>query len=389
MTTAEISRTANQSALAPGKHRRWWQEAVTFAGLSAVAVILLELLFATCGIGGQEFLEPDPKLGCRQIPGKQVTWRLEGFSNDYLSSSGHRDVEHEQAKPVGTKRIMVLGDSATEGLQVPLGNTYCRVLERHLNSGSAGRSEVLNFGCSSYSTGQQVLQFEQQAVKYHPDLTVLLYVSGAALQNVYNPYKRVAEARPYFFIDSTGRLQEDDSVLLEQATAMQPNAVLSFLRKNSRIYGVLSQTNLSLSIHEKLYHKIRGWLVSLMARVQPAQSNKFKRLLYPPQDVWPVTSKLITRLNDVCLANGSKLIVMIFPNTVNDPVQTKQIAEFIRLSKQERFGLLDLTPAFKANPDPSSLFLQYHFSSDGHKVAAEQLAAFLKNQKQIDGTTAW
>lgn len=379
MTTAEISRTTERSAQVPVRHPCWWQEALTFIALSAFAVIALEALFAFCGIGGQEFLEPDPKLGCRQIAGKQVTWRLEGFSSDYLSSTGRRDVEHELTKSAGTKRIVVLGDSATEGLQVPLGNTYCRVLEDMLNSKRSNHFEVLNFGCSSYSTGQQVLQFEQQSVKYQPDVTVLLYVSGAALQNVYNPYKRVAEARPYFYIDDAGKLKEDDSILQEQATAMQPNTVLNFLRKNSRIYGVLSQTNLSLSIHEKLYHKIRGWFVSLMSKVQPARNTNVQRLLYPPQEVWPVTSQLVTRLNNACKANGSKLVIMIFPNTVNDPVQTRQIAEFDQLSKQEGFGLLDLTPAFKANPDPNSLFLQYHFSSAGHKLAAEQLYAFLLN----------
>lgn len=388
MTTAEISRTTDRSAQLPVKHRSWWQEALTFTVLSAIAVVALECLFAYCGIGGQEFLEPDAKLGCRQIAGKQVTWRLEGFSNDYLSSTGRRDVEHELTKPAGTKRIVVLGDSATEGLQVPLGKTYCRVLERTLNSKPPANFAVLNFGCSSYSTGQQVLQFEQQAVKYKPDFTVLLYVSGAALQNVYNPYKRVAEARPYFYIDSAGKLQEDDSILREQAIAMQPNTVLSFLRKNSRIYGVLSQTNLSLSIHEKLYHKIRGWFVNLMSKVQPARNNKFERLFYRPQEVWPVTSQLVTRLNNACKANGSKLVIMIFPNTVNDPVQARQIAEFHQLSKQEGFGLLDLTPAFKAHPDPNSLFLQYHFSSAGHKLAAEQLYAFLfKDTVESDSQT--
>ncbi len=378
MVTASKPSLEKQSPVATTvPHRPWWQATFELALLTVVAILALELIFRFCGVGGQEFLEPDPALGCRQIPGKQVTWRLEGFSNDTLNSTGRRDVEHSLTKPAGLTRIAILGDSATEGLQVPLENTYCRVLEQMLNCGSRKQFEVLNFGCSSYSTGQQVLQFEQQVERYKPDITVLLYVRGAALQNTYNPYKRVAEPRPYFYMDKAGQLQEDDSVLREQASAMQPNMVLSFLRKNSRIYGVFCQTNLSLSIHEKLYHKFKGWFTAIADKLTGHTHGKETRLLYMPQDPWPVTKALLERLNKDCSEHGSRLVVMIFPNTTNDPILAVQITALESISKADHFGLIDLTPAFKASKDVQALFLQYHFSSAGHKLTAEQLAAYL------------
>lgn len=380
MTTASPPRITEKPAQKATVHRPWWRTTIEPCLLAILAIAVMEALFRFCGVGGQEFLEPDPVLGCRQIPNKQVTWRLEGYSNDTLSSTGRRDVEHNLTAAPGATRIAVLGDSATEGLQVSLKETYCRVLERLLNSGSKSSVEVMNFGCSSYSTGQQVLQFEQQVLQYHPQITVLLYVRGAALQNSYNPYKRAAEPRPYFYLDGQGVLKQDDSILHEQAASMRPNPMLAFLRENSRIYGVFSQANLSLSIHEKLYNKIRGWIASLQAKLQPASKAGSQRILYPPPDVWPVTKALLHRLNEDCKANGSKLVVMVFPNTVGDPIQAQQTPDLEKFSKQEQFGLLDLTGAFKANPDPNSLFLQYHFSAAGHKLTAEQLVEYLTNK---------
>ncbi len=378
MTTATQPEMQQRESLKTAKHQAWWHIALEILLITALGILSLEGLFRVCGVGGSEFLEPDAVLGCHQLAGKQVTWRLEGYSNDRLSLAGRRDILHSLAKPAGVKRIAVLGDSATEGLQVPLTDTYCRVLDHLLNTNSKPAPfEVLNFGCSSYSTGQQVLQFEKDVTAYKPDITVLLYVRGAALQNCYNPYKRAAEPRPYFYMDNKGALQQDNSILIEQATGLKPHAVLDFLRRHSRIYGVFSQANLALSIHEKLYNKMRGWTTSLASKFQPKAASRSTRLFYPQQDVWPVTKALLHRLNKDCQAAGSPLIVMIFPNTIGDPILAVQIADLNSFSKQEGFGLLDLTPAFKANKDPSSLFLQYHFSSAGHKLTAEQLAAFL------------
>lgn len=383
MITAVKESQERKQAPPRAAHHPWWRVAFELLLLAAVAIAVLEGFFRLCGVGGQEFLEPDIKLGVHQIPGQQVTWRFEGFSSDRLNSTGRRDVEHSLAKPPGTARIAVLGDSATEGLQVALKDTYCRVLDGLLNAGAAGKFEVLNFGCSSYSTGQQVLMFEKDVLPYRPDIIVLLYVRGSGLINVYNPFQRNVDPRPYFYLDRQGTLVQDNSILREQEKNLRPNAVLDFLRRNSRIYGVFSQTNFSLSIHEKLYTKIKGWLTKQASLGQPKPTGHPGRILYSPQDPWPVTRALLHRLNQDCRRNGSKLIVAAFPNTIGDPILAQQIPELEKLSQSEGFAFLDLTPAFQADNNPGSLFLQYHFSAAGHKLAAKELHKFLRDKHVI------
>src|ERR1700687_5059060 len=98
-----------------------------------------------------------------------------------------RDVEHTIAKPAGVYRIALLGDSATEGLQVPFDATYGREIER-IYAAHGIKAEVLNFGCSGYSTGQEVLQFEREVAQYKPDLSILLYNRGDSMENIRKPW---------------------------------------------------------------------------------------------------------------------------------------------------------------------------------------------------------
>src|SRR4051812_33246218 len=130
MPLATPAKPSLELPLLKRKRRPWLLLTAQTIGSIVVCVFALEMTFTICGVGGQEFLQPDDRIGCRHIPGKQVTWRMEGFSNDRLSSTGLRDIEHAIVKRPGVTRIALLGDSSTEGMQVPLPETYARVLER-------------------------------------------------------------------------------------------------------------------------------------------------------------------------------------------------------------------------------------------------------------------
>jgi lysophospholipase L1-like esterase len=346
--------------------------------LTAISIVALEAFFAVCGVGGQEFLQPDTELGCRHIPGKQVTWRLEGFSNETLSSAGLRDIDHALQKQPGVTRIALLGDSSTEGLQVSLGETYGRILERQLNADGGRKFEVINFACSSYSTGQQVLQYEKEVLPYKPDITVLLYNRGDSVENIRKPGDYSVEPRPYFYVDGNGQLVQDSAVLEVQKPKLTPHPILEFLRTHSRIYGVFSQANLSLSLHESLYRKLRAPIIRFMETVSGSKSKDAARpVLYQQQDSWTVTSALLERLSADCKQNNSRFILLVFPNTMHDPEFQKQITGMESLSKRLGFDYLDLTQTFLSSKDLGALFLQYHFSAAGHQVTADQLQALV------------
>lgn len=361
-------------------HRPWWRIAAETVVFSALAVVTLECGFNLTGIGLSEFLQPDVEIGCRHIADKRVVWRMEGFSDEKLNKAGLRDVEHTIVKPPGVVRIALLGDSATEALQVRLERTYARLLEQKLKAEGAN-IEVLNFGCSSYSTGQEYLQLKNEVAQYKPDITILMYNRGDNLENVRNPSTLSGEPRPYFFLDQTGKLQQDNTLLDANHAALTQNAVQAFLSKHSRIYGVFSQANLALSINEALYHKIK----SALGKLVPGQKKKNKQVApaYPPQDGWRVTSSLISAMNQTCRESGNKLVVVCFPNVVQDKEYGLQIDAIKQLAATERFSYMDMTPTVRWDPNPMSLFVKYHFSDRGHAVTSEQIIKVLKTDRLI------
>lgn len=343
--------------------------------LGILAIAGVETFFNFAGIGMEEILQPDAKLGTRHIPKQHFVWRMEGFSDGVFNSLGQRDTEHALAKAPATFRIALIGDSATESLQVPFSSTYGAQLSRLLNV-AGKKTEVINFGCSGYGTGQEVLDFEQHVAAYKPDLTILLY-NRDAIENARKPTDFSCEPRPYFYLDAGGNLKEDDRILALYQRVLKPNPPLDFLRANSRIFGVLDHANLTLGIHEPLYRKIRGWLLSSFA-VKPPRLQQAS-LPYPPQDQWAVTAALIQRLNEDCRRCGSKFVVVDFPNVVQDPELDRQIKATAALASKNGFGALDLTPAFRLHTDPMSLFLQYHFSARGQTLVANVLAKYLQS----------
>lgn len=373
--------TASKDALKPSK--KWILRLGEFLILLVIAIFVLESFFKLVGIGEQEFLEPDKQLGSKHIPGKLVTWRMEGYSHDKISSTGLRDSEHSVTKPAGTTRIALLGDSSTEGMQVPLNETYGKVLERLLNR-DGQKYEVINFACSGYSTGQQLLQYERDVRQYHPDIVLLLYNRGDSIENTFVPGPGVlSQPRPYFYLDSKNELQMDPSVLEACSSKLKPQPFWDYLKKNSRIYGVISATGLVLSINEHNYRKWTAWLSSLTNSWVKNDRSSTWTVPYAKQSPDSVTEALLTKLNQDITADGGKFALIMFPNVVQDPDLQRQQSLFEMLSNHKNFAFVDLTrPFFDA--DFHSFFLEYHFSAKGHAFVGQRLQPLIesfKNQK--------
>jgi lysophospholipase L1-like esterase len=374
LTRAERKQSLPQSReLSAQKKKPVLRSAAETLVAATVAICLLESFFNLVGIGQQEFFEPDPVLGARHIPSKQVTWRMEGLSRDRFNSHGMRDYERILAKPEGTTRIAVLGDSAAEGLQVPLEETFPIVLQNTLNQeakdkGSKQRFEVLNFGCAGYSQVQEVLQYETQAAKFSPDIVVLFYNHKDAAESVIdNTMRSISDPKPYCYLSSTDELKIDNAIMEARADDLKPNPALDWLRRNSRIYGVINQTLFSLSINDKRFVKLKQWLT------KHKQSLTIPPATYPAQNPDLVGAKLIERLNKDVKATGGHLIVMMFPNTVPYPDLKRQQVLFGNLAKTEGYDFVDLSEPFINHKRKQELIIEYHFSKKGHQFLAELL----------------
>ncbi len=357
-----------------------WFAPLEFALTLAIGILALEAYCNFAGVGNEEFLEPDSELGVRHIAGKKVVWRLEGYSDEHLSSQGLRDREHAIQKPAGVYRIALLGDSATEGMQVALGKTYGSVLEKMLNDRTPeernGKTiEVLNFGCSSYSNGQEMLQLEKQVKPFQPDLVILMYNRGDYIENIRDPNTLKAEPRPYFYIGADGKLTQDNTILEFNKDSFRPNPTIDFLRRNSRIYGILTHMNLTLSLNEMLYSKVRGSLTKLL----PGSKKQWNvQAPYTHKNPWTISEQIFERVNADCKDMNANLMLVCFPNIVNDKVYGVQIEALQKQAKSAGFTYLDLSEDYFKAKDPKAMFLKYHFSNAGHELAAKRISDVLK-----------
>ena len=98
------------------------------------------------------------------------------FDYRVINSHGLRDVERQYAKPPGTKRIILLGDSVVVGYRIKeIDQLMSRQLER-LYGGE--KVEVLNVAVTGYCTRAEVELLRVQGVKYDPDAVILVFVEN-------------------------------------------------------------------------------------------------------------------------------------------------------------------------------------------------------------------
>jgi GDSL-like Lipase/Acylhydrolase family len=100
----------------------------------------------------------------------------------HINAAGLRDDRDlPRAKPPGTFRVVVLGDSFTFGGKVQVDETFTADLERELRRGDPSRTaEVLNFAVPGYNTEQEMLSLKEAGLAYEPDLVIVNFVLNDA-----------------------------------------------------------------------------------------------------------------------------------------------------------------------------------------------------------------
>ena len=102
-----------------------------------------------------------------------------------------RDADTQAAKAPGVFRILVLGDSHTDGY-VDNSENFTALLEANLNShlaNAGGNFEVLNAGVISYSPVQELLWYEIHGTRLEPNLVLAVFYVGNDVVELLDPRK--------------------------------------------------------------------------------------------------------------------------------------------------------------------------------------------------------
>lgn len=412
----ETSSKPAQSAKLKVKHS-WWQICAQTAIVTVMAVLSLEIAFGIAGIGEEEYLKPDPVTGADGIPNKAVTFRKEGFGRFRYNSFGMQDVERSINKPEGTLRIVCLGDSLTEALQVDRKQNFCSVLQNELTGSNHRNCEVMNFGVSNSSIGQMYLRLKHKVWKFHPDVVALCIRPDSVYQLSPNPQGGFIYARPSFFLDAKGDLIEDMTVqrLWEKSKEGKRMRTTGWLREHSHIWGVISKGVEQFSAWLQQAKKgtaqwgadVTDKQTAFKSEVVPATTAPGPSLNVAPAALtsktipakapavpvpaapvttapqkdrsyydnatdyfWPTARRLLQEIASECDAHGAKLVIVRMP-AYDGWRNSHETALLCQSAARFHATFVDTQPAFEDAAKTKQLFFDAHMRAAGHKIVAD------------------
>jgi lysophospholipase L1-like esterase len=331
-------------------------------------------------------------------PGMRATYFRQEFRTDVsINSLGLRGPEVQAEKAPGSLRVLVLGDSYAEGLQVPWEDLLSTRLETTLNDGPGPRVEVINGGVSGYGTADELLLLEKLGWSLKPDLVLIAFC-------VHNDVGNNLERPLYDFSAQPPRRREGPP---PSSTALAVLRLKEFLSRHSQLYQLVRDRTAGLrgdDLTQKLGVRRRGGNAAARGGLTLGGLDYTSWFLDPP----PVglgrgldyTRQLLGRIQEEGREHGTRVMAVWIP--IRDQVSDrrwKSLQEKLGLRPDSRsrpqqqlstmaqaLGLeaVDLLPTFRAAPEPEALYfaIDGHWTPAGHALAAEALTPTLRSWRQ-------
>lgn len=324
---------------------------------AAAFALLLLLLVAAAAIGEVVMRSVAPrsdavKLGVRM----EGSPRLYGLAANasamqtgvmvQTNSLGFREREYPLERSPGVRRIVVLGDSYTQGVGVEFQETFSKRLEPRLER-AWGPSEVINFGVSGYNTVLELATLRETAAQFKPDLIVVGYVLNDI--EISNP---ASEARAGL---------ESQSLVDQAHTGLKRRSML-YRHLAPKIGRVLGMFGARYAV---------GMTSFMMASYDEASPG------------WVASRQALLGIAAEARQLDARLLVVVFP-AMNDfrtyPLSHAHEA-ITRFCTQNGIDVLDLLPRFRREKVAElTVFLDGHPNSRAHAIFAEEIFAYLSRR---------
>ncbi|MCP4133178.1 MAG: SGNH/GDSL hydrolase family protein [bacterium] len=271
-------------------------------------------------------------------------------NSNVFNSLGIYDKEYPKQKMTGTMRIMVLGDSVTQGAEyTPQKKIYHEILEKNLarNTNLQYTYEVWNCGVRKYNTQQELLYFKHNLLRYKPDIVILGYLETNDYELpkiLYNP-----------------NLSLNENVYI----AMVPR----FLPVSEETHNTLCRSDLYKIINMGIYR--------FRARSNPE--------LFPPltfknnagYKAMEMNRKALLEMKQLCDKENIRFLMLVFPLLDNKKMEERD-QWIYSVSAQKQIDAIYLLPQFLKHDKDLTKFRfdtqdNLHPTITGHALAAEIL----------------
>lgn len=363
--------------------------------------------------------EPHPTRGWALLPDCSAYLRTRDYAVLVKTNSrGFRDVEHAYEKPEGAYRIVVLGDSFMEAYQVPLQESFPRLLESELTD---HRVEVVNLGVGGYGTIQEYVTLKEVGLLYKPDLVLLALLPTNDTRNNHPTLQRLLSGadeiksfgRPYLAAGPGGEFTISPPDYERSKTwAHRTREALNRKRAERPFY----HSTLLYDMWCKAAENLRGrvtvvqsydpnlWLGPYLTEFSPARGGnslpaaEYARLW---EEAFQITGRTLIETNALSRKNGAEFVVFLVPARIQvDAAYQAAVARrhpsvrldleainarLLRHAGENGLRALDLLPSFReaGRAEEKALFHQIddrHWNAAGHRLAARQVAAFLRSE---------
>ena len=283
------------------------------------------------------------------------------------NSQGYRDTrEWQYPRKPDVRRILVLGDSHTEGFECRQERTYAAVLEKRL-AAIGQPTEVFNCGISGFGTAEELAFLESEGLKYQPDAVVVGWFANDLNDNVSAGLFAVRE----------GKLVEEKHEHLpgiQILNRLNAWALLRWMSEESYFYSLL---------FNRVWEWRRGlnWKRSNSAVIElaGAPASDDTALLDYQQEL---AGQLLGRLQATCAKAGVRLIVLDIPSwKAIDDFESSVPPAVLTAATSQGVEVLTSETALRRFRGVAELFVahgQHHISETTHLQVGMALADLLR-----------
>jgi lysophospholipase L1-like esterase len=351
-------RTPSMGEMEPvNKEKRKRGKTLIYGSLVVLGVLLIMAAFLEAGLrmfgfrGAPESiitnmkLVDDPILDWRYVPNSRFQ---EGNVVYQYNESGFRGEDHKIEKAPGIVRIVVLGDSVTDGYGVHWQDAFATMVQ----TGLGNRYEVINLGMGGVNTPQEIHLLEGYGLRFSPDYVVVNFILNDS---------------DFFSSLIAGRRYDDEVQKRIGLLGIQVSPKLKRLLKSSALV---------------YFVKVR--LEDVIGRINGEPNYDYYMELWANEASKNRVSAAFDRLEILSRQHGFKVAVLIWPLLVDYSDYKFRFAhEWVSEQVKARgFVGLDLLPSF-ANNSYRALQVtsedHVHPNAAGHKLAAMEFVEWMSH----------
>jgi lysophospholipase L1-like esterase len=345
-----------------------------FIVMSSILVLLVILEFAlrvSSGLFFAKMMVLDDRLGWGHAKNVSKTFKNEDL--DYVpvtqNANGHRGKYYGPVKSIGKYRILALGDSFTEGVQVKEEELLSARLEK-----MDPDVEALNAGVGGYGTVQEYLYLIRDGLTLRPDLVLLMFYENDLSDNCLSYYPGFGP-RPYAI------LRNDEIQIIERLDYQEfrkfiiPVPLWTFLNRHSYLYYFVN-----VNIYQQIF-------TNRMRKLQELDLEKTRGC-----GRYEIFYKIVQRTKDLLSTKGIEFAVVLIP-TREDVERGKSptLEPILKFCREQSLSCLSLLNRFvRERTTGSRLYFtsDIHWTKTGHAIAADEINRLVRALKRSRPGTA-